>query len=115
MTAGVKRGLTERATAPTVCEVGLIAGFVIVLGAPVVMAVLVYAAPIHRVAKAVIFGSVPAGIALLLYGRSYSIADVGLPTFLVMVAGAWVLGFLIAPLPLALWHLGHGTLTIRRR
>ena len=96
----------------------LIAAFLVVIGGPLLIAALLYAAPVRRRFKAVLFLSVPVGVALLIYVPSYTLADIGAVELLVLIGFVWVIGFLIAPLLIGLWHLGrsaaHHAMTVWR-
>ena len=86
----------------------VIAAFLLVIGIPVLLAVLLYASPMRRVLKAFLFVSVPGGVALLLYVPEYTLADIGTPQLLLLIGVAWVIGFWIAPLPMGLWRITSG-------
>jgi hypothetical protein len=92
--------------------VALLAGFIVVLGVPAVCAVWLYAAPIRKTIKAVVFIAVLGALALLIYVPAYTLADVGSLELLLVVAVAWIGGFLLAPLPLGV--LRRSRLAIRR-
>ena len=85
----------------------LIAALVVVTGGPLLVTAVLYAAPIRRRFKTVLFLSVPVGVALLLYVPSYTLGDIGGVELLALIGLVWVIGFLIAPLLLGLWQLGH--------
>ncbi len=93
----------------------LIAAFAVVLGVPAALAVLLYAAPIRSLVKAALFASVLGGLALLLYLPTYTLADIGARELVVVVGVAWVISFLLAPLPVGAWQLGRVALRAIRR
>ena len=93
----------------------MIAAFVVVLGVPAALAVLLYAAPIRSLFKAALFASVLGGLALLLYVPAYTLADIGAVELVVAVGVTWVISFLLAPLPLGAWRVGKVALRAIRR
>jgi hypothetical protein len=93
----------------------VIAAFAVVLGVSAALAVLLYAAPIRSLLKAALFVSVLGGLALLLYLPIYTLADIGAVELVVVLAVAWVVSFLLAPLPLGAWRAGRSALGAIRR
>ena len=88
-------------------RMALIASFVLVIGIPVLLAVLLYAARINRAVKAIVFFLPLGGVALLVYVPRYTLGDIGSVELLALIAVAWVVGFLIAPLPIGLWRVAQ--------
>jgi hypothetical protein len=93
----------------------LIAAFAVVLGVPAALAVGLYAAPIRSLYKTALFVSVLGGLALLLYGPAYTLADIGAVELVVAVGITWVISFLLAPLPLGAWRVGKVALRAVQR
>jgi hypothetical protein len=92
-----------------------IAAFAVVLGIPATLAVLLHAAPIRRLRKAVLFASVLGGLALLLYLPTHTLTDIGAVELVVVLGVTWVVSFLLAPLPLAARRVGRVALQAIRR
>jgi hypothetical protein len=110
------RRLTGLQNGPTVSRrMTLIAAFAVVLGVPAALAVGLYAAPIRSLYKTALFVSVLGGLALLLYGPAYTLADIGAAELVVAVGITWVISFLLAPLPLGAWRVGKVALRAVQR